>query len=69
MHFAAGNPKWQELNVKMNFGHVVKFAGRLADPLPLTISRILYADESVQGKQRRFQSRGQIMLTKQEERE
>ena len=61
VHFASGDARWLERN-DYTFGHVVKFAGLPAEPMPTSLSRVLEANHSFRGRQRRFHTRGELLL-------
>ena len=61
VHFGVGNAMWRE-RTDYAFGHVVKLAGLPADPMPLSLKRVLHPNGEFQGRVRQFPTRGEQII-------
>ena len=61
VHFGAGDARWMERRDSV-FGHLVKLAGLPAEPAPISLTRVLDADDKFRGRRRQFRSRGELMV-------
>lgn len=61
IHFGSGDARWLE-RTDCTFGHIAKFTGLPAEPMPLSLTRVLTDDNNFRGRQRRSQTRGELML-------
>lgn len=60
VHFGAGDARWMERRDSV-FGHLVKLAGLPPDPAPVSLTRVLNADDKFRGRRRQFRTRGEMM--------
>lgn len=61
IHFGSGDARWLE-RTDCTFGHIVKLTGLPAEPMPMSLTRVLTADNNFRGRQRQFQTRGELLL-------